>query len=167
MREPLVFLDFDGVLNSTRSAIAMQTYNRFDPIAVMLVERLCVEGEARIVVSSTWRIGHETTQSLRDRMRDCGALRLSRYVIGMTGRSKTRGHEIAEWREAHKHAGPYVILDDDSDMLEGQPLVKTDHEYGMSRAEFDTAANILYGGRKSPEAHLHSQAMLDWRERWV
>lgn len=61
----LIFLDFDGVLNSFRSCLAFkgypfptpeETWSKFDLVAIGLIKRLCEETGAKIVVSSTWRL---------------------------------------------------------------------------------------------------------------
>lgn len=61
----LIFLDFDGVLNSERSVIAYNCVGDhkrkayegegLDEIAVRLVRRLSEEAPAEIVISSSWR----------------------------------------------------------------------------------------------------------------
>ena len=81
----VIFLDFDGVLNSVRSCLAFKTFNTFDPVSVRLVNRLCDLADARIVVSSSWRIGH-TTASLKERMAECGAELIVGLVTDMTPR---------------------------------------------------------------------------------
>lgn len=138
----VIFLDFDGVLNSLRSAIAFETYQRFDPVAVKIVRRLCDETDSKIVVSSTWRIGH-TVDTLQLRMRECGAGALSPLVIGMTGRDgKIRGDEIRAWLNTNP-VHRYVIIDDGSDMHPDQYFVKTDHAVGMDSRAFNAAKEAL------------------------
>ena len=140
----VIFLDFDGVLNSVRSCLAFKTFNIFDPVSVRLVNRLCKAADARIVVSSSWRIGH-TTASLKERMIECGAELIADSVIDMTPRfAKTRGHEIAAWMNQHQHeVHRWLILDDDSDMLAGQPLVQTSGQEGLTFAKYVEAVRIL------------------------
>jgi len=54
-QKPVIFLDFDGVLNSLRSTLAMGGCNRhqFDPVAVNLVSRLAKGWADAIGTSST------------------------------------------------------------------------------------------------------------------
>ena len=140
----IIFLGFGGVLNSVRSCLAFITFNTFDPVSVRLVNRLCDVADARIVVSSSWRIGH-TTASLQERMIECGAELIADSVIDMTPRlAKTRGHEIAAWMNQHQHeVQRWLILDDDSDMLAGQPLVQTSGQEGFTFAKYVEAVRIL------------------------
>ena len=59
----VIFLDIDGVLNSTRSAVAFHGYpmnvekphmERFDHVAVALIKKICDDTGAKIVLSSGW-----------------------------------------------------------------------------------------------------------------
>src|SRR3990167_7690618 len=116
MSHPIVFLDFDGVLNSLQSSLVYRTFHRFDLVSVGLVERLCVTTDALIVVSSAWRTGR-TIEDLRHTMTDAGATVISQYVVDVAPRlSGHRGEEIAAWLSQKSHQGRYVILDDDADM---------------------------------------------------
>ena len=53
----VIFLDIDGVLNSHRTAAAYRQVlmRRLDPVAVAMLYRMVKFGEAKIVISSTWR----------------------------------------------------------------------------------------------------------------
>ncbi len=146
--KPVIFLDFDGVLNSLRSTLALGGCDRkqFDPVAVNLVSRLARGADANVVVSSAWRIGSDV-MDLRAILSAYSA-KLASRVIGVTptllGR---RGEEIARWLADNedKHNGPYVILDDDSDMLDGQlsRFVQTRHRDGFGVPEYLKALEII------------------------
>lgn len=131
----LIFLDMDGVLNSTQSAhlhwrtkydrkTFMQGFDDLCPIAVSnlnwLLERV---PDARIVISSTWRKFHEIEEWHEKMATDCPSI-VGR-VIGKTPNLRTklsqespiRGHEIYKWLEDNGHLEtPYVVFDDDRDM---------------------------------------------------
>lgn len=141
---PLIFLDFDGVLNSIESSLSLGGWHRFDQVAVGLVARLRRHADALIVVSSTWRIGCGDVATLKERMVSAGGAALAEHTIGMTARlNRQRGEEIAEWLQRKPHAGPYVILDDDSDMLPEQPFVQTTVMRGFGLPEYVAALKIL------------------------
>lgn len=54
----VVFLDIDGVLNNLGTVAAFGNPSKhLDPVSVALVDKLCREGEADVVVSSSWRNG--------------------------------------------------------------------------------------------------------------
>ena len=124
----LIFLDIDGVLNSVDSAVAYHNWlpkgtraqmeDRLDPVAVGLLRRLCIEADAKIVVSSTWRMGR-TGENFIEIFRRHGWDDFP-YLDKTPVRHTERGYEIQEWLDAHPEVTNYVILDDDSDMLDSQ-----------------------------------------------
>jgi len=139
----IIFLDIDGVLNCElffRDRLAKdekldatpRTREQYEaeqicPDRIQLLNGLCERTNAKVVVSSTWRLGRTIPelQAIFDR---CGG---TFTVIGTTGRERcsTRGWEIKEWIQrnskdvmgidSHKFY-TYVIIDDDSDMLLNQ-----------------------------------------------
>jgi hypothetical protein len=124
----VLFLDFDGVLITPRSHLALGRQSGLmvdpDPVALGAVRKVCDTG-VRIVVSSTWRLAvarcrrfleeHELTAYLHadwatpDSSRDAGGV----YI------SKTRGEEIAAWLARHPEVRTFRILDDDTAMTPG------------------------------------------------
>lgn len=142
----VVFLDIDGVLNSLGSVLALgDPSHHLDPVSVGLVARLCKETGAEIVVSSSWRIGR-TVQTLQNELDRLGATKLADRFIGRTGDGHNghRGRQIREWLQTNGQR-PYVILDDDSDMLpEQQPFfVHTTWEDGFRAQHYRAALKIL------------------------
>jgi hypothetical protein len=139
----IIFLDIDGVLNSTRSAIAMggypapnRNYDRFDMVAVELIRRICSK-DVKIVLSSTWRKCEGWRKILNlpiiDKTEDIPAL------------SCQRGKEIDEWLQKHSDVEEYVIIDDDIDMLPKQFefFVNTDSHNGFLYKDYKTVCRIL------------------------
>lgn len=163
LRVRIVVLDIDGVLNSHALWTRMRNMgrdladinNRIDPEAVERVNRLCVENNADVVVSSTWRLNNSRPR-LQRLLRERG---FKRQIIGLTPdytvqtkpggiwMANERGHEIQGWLD--DNAGRYdvvsfVILDDDSDMAHlADRHVKTDVEVGFTEADIERAAKIL------------------------
>lgn len=143
-----IFLDFDGVINSVRSATAFGGYpwnvnleciKLFDPIAIALVNKLAHSTEADIILSSTWRIGfklEELSQKLGIPFKDSTSIKLF----------ATRGEEINMYLEEHTCEN-YVILDDSSDMLESQleHFIQVDPVDGLSMNNVRDAYKILKG----------------------
>lgn len=148
MTNPVIFLDFDGVLNSTRSMLAFGGAGRhqFDPVAVNLVARLAGNANANVVVSSAWRVGSSVGE-LKSILGEYSTT-LAAKVIDVTPRlSGKRGNEIASWlaQNPDKHSRNFVILDDDSDMLESQLpyFVQTRHRDGFGLPEYLAALGIV------------------------
>ena len=146
--KPVIFLDFDGVLNSLRSTLALGgcSEHHLDPVAVSLVSRLAREADANVVISSAWRIGSDVLE-LRSILSGYSAL-LAARVIGVTPFGLAcRGAEIASWmaKNPGDHNTSFVILDDDADMLDGQlrHFVQTRHRDGFGVPEYLRALAII------------------------
>ena len=141
----IIFLDFDGVLNSARSFAAFGTSQTFDPVAVKLVERACKEADAQIVVSSSWRIGTRLS-TLKANMHRAGAEALVEHTLAKTPVTvEDRGHEIERWRAANDVRN-YVIVDGTACALPWQPFVQTDPNMGFSLYDFNSVMIILQPG---------------------
>jgi hypothetical protein len=149
----LVFLDFDGVLNSHQFWFKSPPKDRgitmIDAEAVERLERLCFETQANIVISSTWRIIHKLPK-LKEWLRKRGLK--TPKILGVTPNlvnRKGRGDEIQRWldvisvREELDIEG-VVILDDDSDMLHLSPWhVKTSMSHGLLDSHVEKAKGII------------------------
>ncbi len=142
----VIFLDVDGVLNNVAAFEAARGRNGTDVLSRECVERcnqLVARTGARIVLSSTWRLIKDFRGILRD-----GGLRAS--IIDrtpyFTDGDRRRGAEIADWlRRNGGDVARYVILDDDSDMLEEQLpyFVQTTFELGLTDEHVERAVAIL------------------------
>jgi hypothetical protein len=143
----VLFLDIDGVLNSTRSCLAFGGFphgitpdhlKRFDHCAVGLIRRLCKETGAVCVLSSTWRQLHPYTEI---------SAALDIPMIGATPKSDDgfRGREIAAWLAAHPEVTQYAIVDDDGDMLPEQKpyFVQTPHSDGLRWDDYEHLKCLL------------------------
>lgn len=137
----VVFLDVDGVLNSVRDyySVELTTDSHF-----ILLKELIDRTGAKIVLSSSWRIGLSIRGDLVQRLAEYG---LEIYdttpVLYFEGRK--RGDEIRAWLDKHEEVTNFVILDDDSDMCEFTKtnLVKTDTNFGLNKRHVEKAVEIL------------------------
>lgn len=157
--ECLVVLDFDGVLNNTGSMLALGGV-RFDPVSVGLVSRLITETSAKVLISSSWRIGFKDVEAFRkdilagDGRRLLGDADMSTIINAIVGltpsimfvheQHEARGLEIDTWMSS-RSIGRYVILDDDSDMMTKQLpfFVKTQFADGFRAMHYHRALSIL------------------------
>jgi hypothetical protein len=141
----VVFLDVDGVLNGIESMLVHGSYNRLCAVRCGLVALLCREGKAKIVISSSWRNGD--TRGLQELFNSSrvGAACISPLIIGETPRISgvVRGEEIRRWIESNTAPDRYVIIDDDDDMLPGQPFVRTSIARGFGLDEYLDALAFL------------------------
>lgn len=139
----VIFLDVDGVLNSSRDdfSIRLVSEYHFD-----FLKELVDATDAKIVLSSSWRIGfnsmRRSNQNLIAKLASRG-LEIYDFTPIMTG---SRGDEIREWLTTHP-VDSFVILDDEDDMEEftSTNLVKTDVEVGLQESDVQRAIKILKG----------------------
>lgn len=113
-----------------------------DPTCVQFLNNLIARTDARLVISSCWRIGRTVSelQQLLDKWKVEG------LVVGKTGWDSNviRGVEIQRWLDEHPEVESFVILDDDKDMGALLPfLVRTKFEPGLTAVDADIAANFL------------------------
>ena len=149
--EKYIFLDFDGVINTPKG--------KFDKNAVTNLRRLLERTDAKVVISSTWRLqGMEYIQQLWqeyqlpgeviDLTPSCNSTNFSN-VDGQEewqGLHGCKGLEIAEWLRLNaKEPYRYIILDDEEDFLFSQRehLVKVEGSKGLDKADVRVAIQIL------------------------
>lgn len=130
----IIFLDFDGVINSMKFAEelaakfeaegkSINLRHMIDPAAVSRLNHLIHETDAKVVVSSTWR-KYFDLPTLRELLEAKG---FQGDVIGITPdlswepleipwKRHERGLEIEKWIKDNQPDAIFVILDDDSDM---------------------------------------------------
>jgi hypothetical protein len=139
----LVFLDFDGVLNSDKSVQELGTRYRFAKSSVDALNEIVRHTDARIVISSTWR-NHWTLIENASYLKRDGVL--PNRVVGKTkALDKERGLEIDLWLQSAPYpVESFVILDDRDDMLKHcDRLVKTDPQIGLTMSHARQAIEIL------------------------
>ena len=162
----VIFLDFDGVITTLESKW------RIDIEKVHLVERLCDDTDANIVVSSTWRAGHENAESFKnelvrklgDNAKSCE--KFLERIVGITDRNGScRGDEVAEYLDSHSDIEEYVIVDDDSDFLDEQlfNFVQTDYIEGITEREVKLCRQVLNDERIQNPIRLNCELRYLWR----
>lgn len=167
-----IFFDIDGVLNSSRSILAPMYESRenplrdlvygaklgfigemalrtVDPIAVGLLNRLIRESEALVILCSSHRefLVEDTNYGSFTHI-----LRLNKYLEDMNIKGGIdgvtpvlhgpRGLEVQTYVIEHE-IDDYVILDDSSDFLPGQPHIKVDPSIGLSAENYYEACKLL------------------------
>jgi hypothetical protein len=156
----IIFLDFDGVICNPRACIATRdtggVFSYLDPIACLLVKRLCEDNNAKLVISSSWRILYDRF-SIRGIL-DAACPKLGSFMYsddkwctpshnGGNGYEFGRGREIHSWiRNYSTEFNRFVILDDDSDMEPYMDsLVKCETYDGIGYHQWHKAEQILRG----------------------
>lgn len=150
----LLFLDFDGVLNSyedTRKTLRTPEwagdwrYVWVDNKKTAKLAPLLADDDFRIVISSTWRQSWDRSDLARILNEGCKGL--GERIIGTTPQVElaSRGQEIGLWLTEKAHDGPYVILDDDFNILPKQRpyFVHTDFRVGVTDADVQKVQKLL------------------------
>jgi hypothetical protein len=169
---PVVFLDIDGVLLSTSTwdlpanvrllresderAMSTAEYSdlaSFDPVAVMLVNRLCQRTGARIVISTSWRYSSGVPET-RTKLEAEGiepSLFHDDYACPV-GRPLDKTRDILDWLQANQDERPRgLALDDEA--LPGIEQIFTDPVAGFSVADYRLACAWLGGVDKGYGVH--------------
>ena len=167
--DKLVFLDFDGVLNSSEFAAHLYRNNEsaqdekgldlFDPQTIDCMNRIVDATGAKIVVTSSWR--YLGLAKLQELWKERG---LHGEIIGMTSlhvvdelilekglewleeemNGSPRSEEIAHWLKSYNINANYVILDDLPMPKEFQPhAVQVNPKVGLTDIEIEQAIQIL------------------------
>lgn len=128
----VIFLDVDGVLN-TPKLIKKFGYDHIDPVLVALLARIVRETEARIVLSSTWRIDENN--------RNMVEAALAQHGLELLGSTPVYKKEFLDWVRRHEEIGAWLaenqvskfaILDDLDDAgIEGS-FFQTDENLGLT-----------------------------------
>lgn len=161
-RPNVIFLDMDGVLCNERACLAvgnLPPYSYLDPIACLLVARLCKVHNARLVVSSSWRQEY-SERVLMEAILNAACPNLGSYlwVSHQWWRTtaaapmdedwqttSSRGREIRNWIERHPDKFTnFCILDDMADMRPYQDSLVQCHPYdGIGWHQYHAAAALL------------------------
>ena len=166
MNQPIVFLDFDGVLNTEQYQARLTVDGKptkdtwgplFDPHAVESLRQILDDMDAQIVISSSWRYTHSLdnlrmmweVRGLPGEIRDtlaCGATYIS------------RGEEIECWLERNERPD-YVIIDDLDDFFPAQRdhYVETNPIVGITEADAQKAIEILRKSRAERRRKLREE----------
>lgn len=141
-RKRIVFLDIDGVLFD-------MSENDFYPNAIALLDRLCLEVGAKIVISSSWRIMY----GLEDTIKRLNTAGLKTEIIDATPYeqewhrniliTKPRGEEILQWIMENPPVHRYVILDDKKIKGHDGNFVQTDEFIGLTEKDINKSLEVL------------------------
>lgn len=152
---PVLFLDFDGVLN-TRSGRIANGIEHICPQRVELVNQIVERTGCAVVVSSTWRLLFSPKplfdlQQIEAMQQILDAAGAKFAVYGVTPtienspRWPTRGDEIQKWLDDRpEETGPFASVDDEAPMghLEHR-CVRTNDQDGLTQAHVERLVTLL------------------------
>ena len=142
MSTPVIFLDFDGVLNC-----GTDPGTGLNPVMVARLNRICEATGAHVVVTSAWRRIYRERCQLADILVAAG---FTGMVAGMTPTDVAGGRmaEIQAWQDApppRRYRGaPFCIIDDEHDFWGWERyLVRTHPIDGLTDGDADKAIQLL------------------------
>ncbi|MGL5436849.1 MAG: HAD domain-containing protein [Lachnospiraceae bacterium] len=153
----IIFLDVDGVLNYIDCENSTEDLYFVEDRCMQLLKQLIERTGAKIVLSSTWRLGwFDIEKGIKSYEADDFSMLCQEFdKYGLTFMSKTpiitrsygfRGNEIKEWLVNWRGEviESFVILDDGSDMNPfAHKLVQTSMIKGLEQKHIDQAVQIL------------------------
>lgn len=162
MRNKIIFLDIDGVLN-TFDEPEKETWEEehtFNQESLQLLKSLVELTGAKIVISSTWRLHGKRKDRLWYKMEEqLNEVGLEIYDVTPPSfdfdepvfiegygwcKWSMRGHEIEKWLNNNPLVESFVILDDDTDMVHLMPhLVQTCTIHGFQPEHYEKALKML------------------------
>ncbi len=168
----VIFLDVDGVLNNLeflkKRQKLLRVYKdmylpRLDDNNFIVLKELVDKTEAKLVLSSSWRMFFNEDLIPNDNSFDSPGRnlieKLNSYGLSLDGRTELKGrHEgylrgdfIRDYLEEHPLIDSFVILDDDNDMREftDTNLIRTDSLKGLTRDDIMKAETIFKKQEKS------------------
>jgi len=153
----VIFLDIDGVLNYTQWYVSDRNPGNLngeegdiDPLCAERINNICQITDAKIVLSSDWRI---SWPYCIDRLEKGGIK--NGLIIDKTPEHmwngfaseeyKSRGSEIDDWLSQHPEYDRYVIIDDRKDFTEEQwpNFIHVNPMHGIDDNDVDFAIQIL------------------------
>lgn len=161
-----IFLDIDGVLNNeeywyecyerhkVKGIMSMDCFP-FDPkclnnLMILNQELHKKEYEVKIILSSTWRLGRESTAIVNSRLAEYG-MRIASKTRNLNG---DRGQEIKEFLNDYNHprAKNFLIIDDEvrsiSKEFEEKHIIETSYKKGFDEVKLKEAILKVREGDK-------------------
>lgn len=138
MARNIIFLDIDGVLNN-EATFVLTPHKYMEPACVEFLKgALELIPDCSIVITSTWRRSGELQEFFNFvSYRNCSEIfePLKQYLhedfAVRNLRGKIRGEEVAEWLLRHPEVEKYVCIDDGTQYLPDQPLLRIDRLHGF------------------------------------
>ena len=150
----IIFLDVDGVLNTSRTQRRLACSNEFtfvDTRKVLRLRDIVERTGAKLVLSSTWRLGADKDafylerEALRELAAEFRRVRCPRWfdVTPYLPRAK-RWQEINAWLMNHD-TDDFIILDDVGEELKpfDDKLVLTNVHEGLTKERAELAIQML------------------------
>lgn len=147
----VVFLDFDGVLNSEKYVKTCGEYGVIiDPTKMALLKQITDATDAKIILSTSWR------EHWDDEPRNCDNIGIEinnifgQYGLHILGKTpilnSCREDEISEWLKINPQVANFVVFDDrflDSEIIREHFVKTSGYSRGLDETSVDKAIEIL------------------------
>lgn len=147
----VIFLDFDGVLNSSKYLLRCEAHGvAIDPSRMILLKQIVDATNAKIVLSTSWR-EHWSKNS-----RECDSIGVlindifSKYGLLIWDKTPElharREKEIKSWLDKHPEVKNFVVLDDrllSADYLNGHFIKTSNYFDGLDEEDVQKVIAIL------------------------
>ena len=143
----VIFLEIDGVLNTTKDLLSYGS-PLINQDLVQILKTIINKTRAKIVLSSSWRLDRESREMVKSSL---SKKRLK--FISCTPCLKPKKHqswvnrcdEISAWLKTHEKIEKYVVLDEVFHAGLGfeDVFFKTDEEVGLTKDIADSIINVL------------------------
>jgi len=136
----VIFLDFDGVLNTKDS---VKDGVHLIPPKVQLLRIICEKTNAKIVISSSWRITYSLNE-IKIILERGGLKKIDVRDVTVFSETEFRGDEVEEWVKKN-NPDKYIILDDQDNFHNYQKkfFVKINPEKGLVKENAIEAINLF------------------------
>jgi hypothetical protein len=121
----VIFLDIDGVLNSTRTPNPRNFPYIVDPKLLRRFKRVLARTRAKVVLSSTWRYDPAGRFSAKH-----WGIPFIDFTPDMP--KKPRRNEIVAWLRDHPDVDRFAVIDDEDDGLDELPLFQPAASTGLT-----------------------------------
>jgi hypothetical protein len=134
----VIFLDIDGVLNCDETKNERSFPYVVDRRLLENFKELLKRTGAQVVLSSSWRTD------------PIGLLAAKHYRVPFMDvcpdlPDVSRRDEIRKWLEAHPETDRYVVIDDDSDLVDDLPLFQPSSKTGLTMDLVEAIERYLKG----------------------
>ena len=147
----VLFLDFDGVLNSRKYLRNFNGYGvAIDSERMRLLKGIIDATEAKIVLTTSWRVHWDKdTEACKETGKKINDI-FNEYDLKIYDKTSVLGtdreSEIRAWLEEHFETENFAVLDDmflDADFLRGHFVRTSDYKDGLDEETSAQAVRIL------------------------
>jgi len=162
----VLFLDIDGVICTNRAYVASgqdkhkSILRSWDLTSLQLVDRIALDYNLSVVISSTWRQQYDVPLILLTH-----GFKATFHQDDETPRtSHSRGDQIWDWLNRNKDVRNFIIFDDDTNGIEESNL----HPFQTVTSDYD---GVLYSHYKKAQrildAQLTGKLVYNHDDRWL